>query len=213
LEFDQTLTIANGEEACKIFAGNCPNEECGRVIVLMSFGWWQYYGDEFDVSKTQILYPENSASRQIPYEVPNTIRELFGKAERVLPISPEASAALSRRILQQIFHDYLSIKKKDLNQEIDIFLASPGVPSYLRKSVDGIRAIGNYGTHPIKYQNSNEIVDVEAGEAELSLDTLESLFDFVFVQPKKLEEQLNKINAKNTLAGKPLLKGSLATSA
>ena len=191
--------------------GHCP--VCLELIVVMRFGRISqrdttYYQTGFLPAESKIVFPFNPSGRQIPSEVPENLSRLFRKAEAVLPISPEASATLSRRVLQQVFREHLSIKKKDLNQEIDEFIARSDVPSYLIKSVDGIRAIGNYAAHPIKYQNSGEMVDVEEGEAEWSLDTLESLFDFVFVQPTKLEEQRKKLNAKNELAGKPKLKGS-----
>jgi hypothetical protein len=161
---------------------------------------------------TKIIFPFHRSGRQLSKVIPTDIVNLFRKAEEVLQISPEASATLSRRILQQVFHEHLSIKKKNLNEEIDEFISKTDIPSYLRESVDGIRATGNYAAHPIKYQNSGEMVDVEDGEAEWSLDTLESLFDFVFVQPKKLEEQREKLNAKNVLAGKPQLKGAASAS-
>ena len=47
------------------------------------------------------------------------------------------------------------------------------------------------------------ITEVEEGEAELLIDTLESLFDYAFVQPAKWVASKAAINAKLRAAGKP----------
>ena len=80
------------------------------------------------------------------------------------------------------------------------------MPSYLSKSIDAIRAIGNFATHPTKSRNTGEIIDVEAGEAQWTLDVLESLFDFYIVQPLELEKKGKSINEKLSKSDKPLIK-------
>ena len=62
------------------------------------------------------------------------------------------------------------------------------------------------GYSPIKYQHTGEIVEVESGEAEWSLDVLEQLFDFYYVAPKNLEAKGQALNEKLKEAGKPPLK-------
>ena len=51
------------------------------------------------------------------------------------------------------------------------------------------------------------MIEVEPGEAEWLLETLEGLFDFYFVQPAKLEKKRDALNKKLGAAGKPPLKG------
>jgi len=65
-----------------------------------------------------------------------------------------------------------------------------------------VRLIGNFAAHPVKSQKSGEILDVEPGEAEWTLDVLEELFDFYFVQPAKLQAKRAALNAKLVEAGK-----------
>jgi len=65
--------------------------------------------------------------------------------------------------------------------------------------------VGNFAAHPIKDTNTGAITDVEEGEAELLIETLESLFDFAFVQPAKWAASKAAINAKLSAAGKPLI--------
>jgi hypothetical protein len=80
------------------------------------------------------------------------------------------------------------------------------LPSHLSEAIDSIRVLGNFAAHPIKSTNSGEIVDVETGEAEWLLDTLEGLFDFYFVQPVISQKKLEALNQKLAEAGKPTLK-------
>lgn len=48
--------------------------------------------------------------------------------------------------------------------------------------------------------------DVELGEAEWSIEVIEAIFDFTYVQPKKLEDKRSLLNEKLKFAGKNLLK-------
>jgi len=133
-------------------------------------------------------------------------KKAFLEASAVLPISPKASAALNRRILQDVFREELGIRKSSLAQEIDEFIERTDVPSYLTEAIDAVRNIGNFAAHPLKDTNTGEIVEVEAGEAEWLLEVNEALFDFVFVQPKRLAERKSNLNAKLSSLGKPPMK-------
>jgi len=52
---------------------------------------------------------------------------------------------------------------------------------------------------------TGQIVDVEPGEAEWNLDVLESLFDFYYVEPARVQSRKAALNAKLASAGKPLI--------
>lgn len=92
--------------------------------------------------------------------------------------------------------------------EIEAFIEMDNVPPFLSDAVDAVRNIGNFAAHPLKDTNTGEIVDVELGEAEWLLDVLDALFDFVFVQPKRLKERRGKLNEKLKSIGKPPMKSS-----
>jgi len=117
--------------------------------------------------------------------------------------SQKAAAALARRCLQNLLHDQ-GIRKKNLNEEIAEAIIK--LPSHLSQAIDAVRTIGNFAAHPIKYEHTGEIVEVESGEAEWSLDVLEQLFDFYYVAPKQLEAKRQALNQKLKEAGKPPLK-------
>jgi hypothetical protein len=123
----------------------------------------------------------------------------------VLPDSAKASAALSRRLLQHLIREKAGITRRDLATEIQDLIKA-GLPSHLSEAIDAVRNIGNFAAHPIKSTNTGEIVDVEPGEAEWLLDTLESLFDFYFTQPEALKKKRAALDAKLAEAGKPPMK-------
>ena len=70
---------------------------------------------------------------------------------------------------------------------------------------DGVRDDGDFAAHPTKSKSTGVVVDVEFGEAEWSLDVIEGLFDFFFVQPAVLQRKKDALNQKLQDAGKPLL--------
>ena len=153
-----------------------------------------------------IAYPKGTA-RPIPPEVPSEFADDFREACLVIGDSEKASAALSRRCLQNLLLEKAKTKAKNLANQIQEVIDSGKLPSQLVKAIDAVRNIGNFAAHPIKSKRTGEVIEVEPGEAEWLLDTLEELFDFYFVQPAKLEKKLDDLNKKLKEAGKPLLKG------
>lgn len=150
----------------------------------------------------RLVHPFNVV-RTVPPEIPKDIQEDFLEAAAVLPISEKASAALSRRCLQNLLTDR-GYTKRDLNDQIEDALKD--LPTRIAENLDAIRQIGNFAAHPIKYKSTGTIVDVEPEEASWNLDVLESLFDYYYVQPKKAEEKRRKLEAKLKRMGKPTLK-------
>jgi len=98
------------------------------------------------------------------------------------------------------------VKHSDLSKEIDEVLASGELSSLLADSIDAIRHYGNFAAHPLKSEKALEIIDVEPGEAEWSLEVLENLFDFCFVQPKRIKAKRAALDKKLEDAGKPKMK-------
>jgi Domain of unknown function (DUF4145) len=94
------------------------------------------------------------------------------------------------------------VKQGNLINEIKEVVESGKLPADLAEALDAVRVIGNFAAHPIKSTNTGEIVDVEPGEAEWLLETLESLFEFYFVRPAVLQAKRDSLNAKLKEAGK-----------
>jgi Domain of unknown function (DUF4145) len=152
------------------------------------------------------VYPRGSSRPLVPPEVPDVIAKHYVKACLILLDSPEAAAALARRSLQHILRDAAGVKPSDLVNEIQQVLDSGQLSKPVADALDGVRVIGNFAAHPIKSKTTGEIIDVEPGEVDWTLDTLEALFDFYFVQPALLKAKRDAVNKKLAEAGKPPLK-------
>ena len=152
------------------------------------------------------VYPRGTARSPLSPEVHEQYASDYEEACLVLSDSPKASAALSRRCLQHIIHERYHIKRRTLSEEIQGLIDSKQLHSDLNQAIDAVRNVGNFAAHPLKDTNTGEIVEVEPGEAEWLLDTLEQLFDFAFVQPARLKQKRDALNQKLAAAGKPPIK-------
>lgn len=152
-----------------------------------------------------LIYPKNSMRNFDLTEIPKDLATDYEEACLVLSDSPKASAALSRRCLQSMLR-VQGFESKSLAQEIQNAIDNGKLPSHIEESLDAIRNIGNFAAHPMKDTNSGEVVSVEPGEAEWNLDVIESLFDFFYLQPAKMRERKDALNAKLKAIGKPEMK-------
>lgn len=185
---------------------------CKGFLVLYRDGevhWQERYGDRFGelghVTGERIIHP-HPAPPHVEPEVPETYRADFIEATLVMPVSPKASAAMTRRILQSIIREECGLRGRSLHHELELFVQSSGVPSSLLQAVDAIRNLGNIAAHPTQDISTGEILTVEEGEAEWLLEVVQALFNHVFVQPRRLAERRESLNAKLSRAGKPPLK-------
>ncbi|ODM77879.1 hypothetical protein A6X20_18865 [Bradyrhizobium elkanii] len=152
------------------------------------------------------MFPIGASRGPVPAQVPTPIARDYVEACNVLPISPKASAALSRRCLQNMLRA-AGYKDKDLAREIDTLLAEPdpkkALPQRLRETIDAIRNFGNFSAHPIDDKTTLQIIDVEPHEAEWCLEVIEELFEHFYVGPALAAAKKAALNAKLAAGGKP----------
>lgn len=188
----------------------CPSPNCKRNIYYLINGEWGTLpytnGHIARIDTTYLIRPKAGNRNPLPPEVPVLYKEDYIEAVNVLPDSPKASAALSRRCLQLLLREAGGVKHANLAKEIQEVIDSNQLPSHLSDSIDAIRNIGNFAAHPAKSKSTGEIVPVEPGEAEWILDVLEMLFDFYFVQPEKTRLKREALNKKLSDMGKPEMK-------
>ena len=153
-----------------------------------------------------LVYPKGSSRPPCPPEVPKNIGEDYTEACLVLPDSPKASAALSRRCLQNILRETAKVKPANLFDEIQEVLDNKSIPTHIAESIDAVRNIGNFAAHPNKSTSTGEIFPVEPEEAEWNLDVLEALFDYYYVLPAKTQKKRAALNKKLQEAGKKPMK-------
>lgn len=158
--------------------------------------------------KETLVRPKGSNRQPCPVDVPKQFADDYVEACLVLPDSAKAAAALGRRCLQNLLREYVGIKVKsgNLADEIQAVIDSGKLPSDLSESIDAIRNVGNFASHPMKSQNSGQVLDVEPGEADWTLDVLEELFDFYFVRPVLRQKKRDALDQKLKEAGKPAMK-------
>jgi hypothetical protein len=183
--------------------GFCP--ECNKPIAQFYEGtsFYSNLGEIYldPISYSEVIYPKFSKNREIDVSIPDQYKNEFFEAENVLSISPKASATLSRRLLQLILENELNIKKCNLADEIATLSEKGNVPSELIQMLTVLRKVANFGAHPKKSINTGEIIEIEDGEAEILLEILYELFDFVFVKPKRLKEFQEQIKKKYNIEG------------
>jgi hypothetical protein len=152
-----------------------------------------------------LIFPEKTPTK-LSSDIPTEYAVDFYEAQKVLEISPKSSAALSRRCLQKLLENKAQVKKGDLSREIQDVIDSGKLPTDLSDSIDAIRNIGNFAAHPLKSTDTGEIVDVEIGEAEWTLNILKELLDFYIVRPAELQRKRDDLNTKLSNHGKPNMK-------
>jgi hypothetical protein len=206
--FTEKFIGGDPEGYWSVFHMNCPNPECKKLIIELRDGDAvpeHRYG-LISISNSITVRPLVSSRPPVPSQVDKLFSEDYNEACLILSFSPKASAALSRRCLQNILREKAGVKHGNLSNEIQQVIDSRMLPSYLNESIDAIRNIGNFAAHPSKSTTTGEIIPIEQGEAEWLLDVIESLFDFYFVQPALLKAKRDALNQKLAEAGKPAMK-------
>ena len=186
-----------------IRATSCPS--CGKPIIwLDELETWIE-----DVVDSEMVYPRTVNRSPLSEVVPYNLQTDFKEACEVLSISPKASAALSRRVLQALLGDQ-GYTSRDLSGQIEavLFESDPEkvLPSQVRAVVDAIRNFGNFSAHPISDVTTLQVIEVEPNEAEWCIQILEALFDHYFVRPAEDAARLAVLNSKLEQSGKPIAK-------
>ncbi|MGM4870453.1 DUF4145 domain-containing protein [Bradyrhizobium sp. 956_D2_N1_5] len=177
----------------------CPN--CGELTIEVTVGT-----DKEPLVPWRQIFPIGANRGPVPAAVLAAIANDYIEACNVLPISAKASAALSRRCLQNMLRAG-GYKDKDLAKEIDQLLAETdpkkALPHKLRETIDAIRNFGNFSAHPIDDKTTLQVIDVEPEEAEWCLEVIEELFDHFYVGPAAAAAKKAALNAKLAAGGKP----------
>ncbi|WP_202976811.1 DUF4145 domain-containing protein [Candidatus Oscillochloris fontis] len=186
-----------------ITSHRCP--DCKKPIMWLNEIEGDLGAEERKIISTTLLFPKFPV-KQIPIEIPEKFAVDFREAHDTLSVSAKASAALSRRCLQNLIREQEGITEKTLFSEVDKLIKSNKLPKHLAKDLDSIRQIGNFAAHPMKDTNTGEIVEVELGEAEWTLEVLETLLLFYFVEEPKSSARRDALNKKLKEYGKgPML--------
>ncbi|MBN8964176.1 MAG: DUF4145 domain-containing protein [Rhizobiales bacterium] len=198
--FGRVLFDEEGGHYWRYRSALCPS--CDKAVI--EIGSWD--GEGASATAWRQVYPIGASRGPTPVEVPKAIAADYIEACNVLPISPKASAALSRRCLQNILHTH-EYKGNNLAKEVDLLLneqdPKKALSQKLRDTVDGIRNFGNFSAHPIDDKTSLQVIDVEPHEAEWCLEIIEDLFEHFYVGPAQAKARRAALDAKLKASGKP----------
>lgn len=143
----------------------------------------------------QYIIPRSKARMGLA-DVPRDVAADYEQACAVLDLSPAASAALARRCLQRVIRKHFGIRKDSLHDEIVEVTGSGRVPPYLVGMLDRVREIGNLAAHPAQDRETGLIVDVEKDEALWTLEIIEGLFKYCFVDARVTERRVKSLEEK-----------------
>lgn len=181
-------------------SAHCP--ECNDVTI--QFARVNQHGHLNEQWKT--LYPLGANRGPIPIEVPAEIATDYIQACNVLPISAMASAALSRRCLQNMLHAH-EYRAKDLAKEIDLLLneTDPKKRCHMdygkQSTVSAI--LETLAPTQSTTKTTLQVIEVEPHEAEWCLEIIENMFEHFYVGPAMAKAKKAALDAKLAAAGKP----------
>ncbi|MGA2403995.1 MAG: DUF4145 domain-containing protein, partial [Syntrophobacteraceae bacterium] len=170
----------NDEERTHYFImGICPRPRCQQATIIyrqestfIYRGNWQ----EPKILQERVIFPATSHRVDLPEEVPNSLREMYREAASIENLSPNGSAFLARRILEQTLRERFGKPKSKLVNLMDEFLQLESPPASLHQMMHDIREFGNIAGHPAQDQQG-EWTTVDPAEASYTLDVVAEVLD------------------------------------
>ncbi len=162
----------------QVASTRCPS--CERLIVNLC-------------TDQDCTYPAWPATLTRPWlcpEVPEEFAAEYHTAAQVIHYSPEASAAISRRLLHRFLADYLDAGDDGLAEQIDTVVSFTCLPVYLKEALATLSQVARLDQRAAKSAHPEALSGVEPGEAEWLLDVLEPLFELQFVQPARMQRKV-----------------------
>jgi hypothetical protein len=129
-------------------------------------------------------------------DIPRELEAEYRTAARILADSPEASAALSRRLLQRFLTTHVGACGGGLAEQVRRAADSERMPPYLSEALRTLSMVAKLESDANKSLRPEALTAVEPGEPEWLLDILQSLFDLYFVQPARLRRKLDALEER-----------------
>ena len=156
----------------------CANEDCLELTLEFDLHHSTEHGKFVRPTICSwTLLPESTAKPQPDY-ISKSIVDNYKQACGIRDLSPNASAAMSRRCLQSMIRDFWDVKgKRTLSDEIHAI--KDKVDPTIWDAIDTVRELGNIGAHMEK--DTNVILDVKPNEAQALINLIEMLFEEWYV--------------------------------
>ena len=145
---------------------------------------------------TYPAWPANSIRPRLSDDVPAEFAAEYLAACQIISYSPEASAAISRRLLHRFLAAHTGAGSGGLAQQIDKAARSTELPPYLKDALHTLSRVAKISPDSEKSRRPEVLSPVEPGEAEWLLDVIQPLFELYFVQPARLQRQQDALEEK-----------------
>jgi len=175
----------------------CP--ACNESIVKMD---WKTDTDRLNFLEPldenigwRYVIPINSIRFKLNNEIPLKYQKMFREASCILEDSPAASAAISRKCLQELLKDYEKTSSDTLHFQIEEVLKKTHLDPSLSNLLYLLKNTGNAGAH-LKLKITGQILEVDKKDAESSLKIVFQLFNFYIIDVKEREKMFEELNDK-----------------
>lgn len=145
-----------------------------------------------EILQAKEIYPIFHKHKDFNHYIPQIYVDDYNEACDVLSVSAKACAILCRRLCEILLRDVAKCTKYRLESKIDEFIENNNPPSPLVDYLPYLKLAGDTVAHS-KDDNSGTKLNIEKADCEILLETVELLFDFLFIQPKLKDEKLQKL--------------------
>ncbi len=175
----------------QVSSARCPT--CERLIVSLCT----------KEGCTYPAWPVTGARARLSDDVPVELALEYHTASQINAYSPEAAAAVSRRLLQRVLADYAGIGGGGLADQVNRAELSPATPAYVKEALRTYSRLAQLDSTSDKSLHPEALAPVQSAEVEWLFDVLESLFDLYFVQPARMRRKQGAL--EDATAGTPEL--------
>lgn len=142
--------------------------------------------------------PYGTVRARLSADVPADLAAEYKKAGDVLPFSQEASAAISRRLLQRVLSAKAGAGYGGLADQVNRAVTATNMPDYLKEALATYAKLAKLEAHEVKSYRCDTLTSVNEGEAAWLLEVLKPLFEFYYVQPALVARMRQPIEERLT---------------
>jgi hypothetical protein len=142
------------------------------------------------------VWPASLARPRLSDDVPVEYAAEYHTAAQILAYSPEAAAAVGRRLLHRFLAEQVGAGSGELADQIAQTADSPELPHYLEEALQTFGRVAKLESGSGKSRHPEALTPAEPGEAEWLLDVLQPLFELYFVQPARLRRKQDALEEK-----------------
>ncbi len=176
-----------------IVAGICPRPSCRKATIIYRLEKSMDSDDpadrysQPDLAEQHIIFPKTSLRSPLAQEIPESLRTQYVEAASIEYLSPNGSAFLAGRILEQALRHHLNKTRKKrakLAPLIDEFLRKAEASGDLHALMTDIREFRNIAGHATQ-DEAGDWASVDQIEASYTLDVLAELLEYIYVRPQR----------------------------